>query len=146
MKSIRIPANPAGQQAAAQKKIAFVTRLNNELSEVVKFDSAEEIVGALSILGQVNLHMGDALVNAPLPSGLNADETKQYKAGIEKLAAPFFAKAKESLKAAVDRGSELDVFNDHHEKARQLALKLDPKLFYDGGEIGSETRQGNWGL
>jgi tetratricopeptide (TPR) repeat protein len=146
MKSIRIPANPAGQQAAAQKKIAFVTRLNNELSEVVKFDSAEEIVGALSILGQVNLHMGDALVNAPLPSGLNADETKQYKAGIEKLAAPFFAKAKESLKAAVDRGSELDVFNDHHEKARQLALKLDPKLFYDGGEIGSESRQGNWGL
>jgi tetratricopeptide (TPR) repeat protein len=146
MKSIRIPSNPAQQQAAAQKKISFVTRLNTELSDVVKYDSAEEIVGALSLLGQVNMHMGEALVNAPMPPGLNAEETKQYKAGIEKLAEPFFAKAKESLKAAVDRGSELDVFDDHYLKARQLALKLDSKMFYDGGEVGSEIRQGNWGL
>jgi hypothetical protein len=90
--------------------------------------------------------MGESLVNAPVPSGLNADETKQYKAGIEKLAEPFFSKAKESLKAAVDRGSELDMFNDHYHKARQLALKLDPKMFYDGGEIGSEIRMGSWGM
>ncbi len=146
LKSIRIPANPAAQQAAAQKKIGLVTRLNGELADVVKYDSAEEIVGSLSVLGQANLHMGESLVNAPIPGGLNAEETKQYKAGIEKLAEPFFSKAKESLKAAVDRGSELDVYNDHYGKARQLALRLDSKMFYDGGEIGSEYRQGSWGL
>lgn len=146
LKGIRIPANPAQQQSAAKKKIALVTRLNGELSDVVKYDSADEIVGALSILGQANLHMGESLVNAPVPSGLNADETKQYKAGIEKLAEPFFGKAKESLKAAVDRGSELDMFNEHYHKARQLALKLDPKMYYDGGEIGSEVRMGSWGM
>lgn len=145
-KRIRIPANPAAQQAAAQKKISYVTRLNNELGDIIKYDSAEEIVGALSILGQANLHMGEALVGAPIPKGLNADETKQYKAGIEKLAEPFFVKAKESLKAATERGSELDVFNEHYRKARQLALKLDPNMFYDGGEISFETRQGSWGL
>jgi TolA-binding protein len=146
LKAIRIPANPAQQQAAAQKKIALVTKLNKELSDVVKYDSAEEIVGALSLLGQVNLHMGDSLTNAPVPHGLNPEETKQYKAGIEKLAEPFFNKAKESLKAAVDRGAELEVFNDHYQKAYQLALKMDPKMFYDGGEVGSEVRQGSWGL
>jgi hypothetical protein len=146
MKNIRIPANPAAQQAAAQRKIALVTRLNSDLSEVVKYDSAEEIVGALSLLGQANLHMGESLTGAPLPSGLNPEETKQYKAGIEKLAEPFFAKAKESLKAAVDRGSELDTFNDHYHRARQLAMKMDPKMFYDGGEMGLETRNGSWGM
>lgn len=146
LKSIRIPANPAAQQAAAQRKIGLVTKLNKELADVVQYDSAEEIVGALSILGQVNLHMGDALLGAPLPSGLNAEETKQYKAGIEKLAEPFMVKAKESLKAAVDKGAELDVFNDHYQKARQLAHKLDSNLFYDGGEQGSEIRLGSWGL
>lgn len=146
MKNIRIPANPAQQQAAAQRKISLVTRLNGDLAEVVKYDSAGEIVGALSVLGQANLHMGEALVNAPLPHGLNAEETKQYKAGIEKLAEPFFGKAKESLKAAVDRGSELDAFNTHYHKARQLAMKLDPKAYYEGGEIGSEVRMGSWGM
>lgn len=145
LKAIRIPGNPAQQQAAAQKKIALVTKLNSELANVVKYDSAEEIVGALSVLGQVNLHMGEALVRAPVPSGLNPEEVKQYKAGIEKLAEPFFAKAKESLKAAVDRGSELDVFNEHYARARNLAIKLDGKMFYDGGEIGSEVRLGSWG-
>ncbi len=146
LKGIRIPANPAAQQAAAQKKIGLVTRLNSDLADVIKYDSADEIVGALSLLGQANLHMGEALVGAPIPAGLNAEETKQYKAGIEKLAEPFFNKAKESLKAAVTRGSELDTFNEHYHKARQLALKLDPKSFYDGGEIGSDVRMGSWGM
>ncbi len=146
LKAIRIPADPAQQQAAAQKKIALVTKLNKDLADVVKYDSAEEIVGALSLLGQVNLHMGEALTTAPVPRGLNPEETKQYKAGIEKLAEPFFGKAKESLKAAVDRGAELEVFDEHYKKAFQLALKIDPKIFYDGGEIGSEVRQGSWGL
>ena len=144
LKAIRIPANPAQQQKAAQNKMSLVTKLNNELTDVVKYDSPEEIVGALSILGQVNLHMGEALMNAPLPSGLSAEETKQYKAGIAKLADPFFAKAKDSLKAAVDRGSELDVFNEAYHKARSLSLKLDPKSFYDGTESISEVRQGSW--
>ena len=144
MRAIRIPANPAAQQQAAQKKISMVTKLNNELSDLIKYDSAEEIVAALSILGQVNLHMGEALTGAPLPAGLNAEETKQYKAGIEKLAEPFFAKAKESFKGAVSRGSELDIYNSDYRKARQLALKLEPQIYYSGGEVPYEIKQGSW--
>jgi TolA-binding protein len=145
LRSIKIPANPAAQQEAAQKKIAFVTRLNNELAEIIKLDSPDEIVAALSILGQANLHMGEALVGAPLPAGLNDEETKQYKAGIAKLAEPFFIKAKESLKATVERASELDTFNEYSNRARDLSVKLDVKSFYDGGEIGFESKLVSWG-
>lgn len=144
LRSIRIPANPAAQQQAAQKKISMVSRLNAELSEVVQFDSPDEIVGALSISGQVNLHMGEALIGAPLPAGLNAEETKQYKEGIAKLAEPFFAKAKESLKAAVQRGGELDAYNQHYHRARELAIKLEPGVFYNGGEVVMPIRQSSW--
>ncbi len=144
LRAIRIPANPAAQQKAAQQKIAMVSKLNNELGDVIRYDSANEIVGALSVLGQVNLHMGEALVNAPLPAGLNADETKQYKEGIAKLAEPFFAKAKETFKAAVSRGSELDTYNSYYTKARHLAVKLDPKAYYDGGEQSMDMKQGSW--
>jgi len=144
LKAIRIPANPQKQQEAAKKKIALVSKLNNELANVVKYDSADEIVGALNMAGQVNLHMGDALVNAPIPSGLNADQMKQYKEGIKKLAQPFYDKAKDSFKTAVDRGSELDSFPDAYTEARKAAVKMDPTLFYDGGEASSDVRQASW--
>lgn len=144
LRAIRIPANPANQQRAAQQKISMVSKLNNELADVIRYDSAEEIVGALSLLGQVNLHMGEALTGAPLPAGLNAEETKQYKAGIEKIAAPFIAKAKESFKAAVQRGSELDTYNSYYRKARQLALKLDSEAYYHGDEQTFDFKQGSW--
>lgn len=145
LKAIKIPANPAAQQAAAQKKIAMVSRLNTELAEIIKLDSPDEIIEALSILGQANLHMGEALTGAPLPAGLNEEETKQYKAGIAKLAEPFIVKGKESLKATVERASELDTFNDSSRKARELSIRLDAKAFYDGGEVPQDTRIVNWG-
>jgi tetratricopeptide (TPR) repeat protein len=144
LKSVHIPANPQRQQEAAKKKIAMVTKLNNELAEVIKYDSADEIVGALNLAGQVNLHMGDALMNAPLPSGLNAEQTKQYKEGIKKLAEPFYNKAKESFKTAVERGSELDSFPEAYMQARNAAVKMDSTLFYDGGEASTDIRQASW--
>jgi TolA-binding protein len=144
MKAIAIPANPKRQQQAAQNKIALMTKLNQSLAEVLKYDSPEEIVGALSILGQGNLHMAEALVNAPIPLDLNQEETKQYRAGVQKLAEPFYAKAKESLKATLDRASELDTYNSYTSTARELLAKLDPKLAYDGEEISTEVRQPSW--
>lgn len=144
LKAVQIPSNPKRQQAAAQQKISMITKLNHELAEVIRFDSPEEIVGALSVLGQANLHMGEALVNAPLPAGLNAEESKQYKAGIEKIAEPFFGKAKDSLKAAVDRGSELDAYTAYYDKAKELLAKLDPKSAVDTGEITLDSRQSAW--
>lgn len=143
-KAIRIPANPQKQQAAVQNKIAAITKLNNQLTEIVKFDSPEEIVAALSIAGQANLLMGESLLNAPLPAGFTAEETKQYKAGIEKIAEPFMSKGKDSLRAAVSRGQELDAYSSYYHKARELILKTDAKAYYNGGEISSDSKQMSW--
>lgn len=143
-KRISIPADTKKQQKAAKEKIDMISQLNQLLAEVIKYDSAEEIVGALSILGQANMHMGDALVTAPLPPGLNSDEMKQYKAGIEKIAEPFFKQAKESLKASVDRASELDAYTKYSARAKELLVRIDPKLVQDGGEFASETKLGSW--
>ena len=143
-KAIKIPANPQKQQAAVQNKIAAITKLNNQLTEIVKFDSPEEIVAALSIAGQANLLMGESLLNAPLPAGLTAEETKQYKAGIEKIAEPFMSKGKDSLRAAVSRGQELDAYTSYYHKARELILRTDAKAFYNGGEISSDSKQMSW--
>ncbi|ASD64661.1 tetratricopeptide repeat protein [Bdellovibrio bacteriovorus] len=144
MKSVTFPKDPAKQKAAADKKVALLTKLTGELAEVIKFDSAEEIVSSLSILGAANLNMAQAIINAPLPPGLNAEETKQYKAGVEKFAEPFNTKARESYKATVDRGLELEVYNDGFKSAYEFMNSKDPKGYYNGGEVGSDIRLVNW--
>ncbi len=144
MKSINFPRDPSKQKAAVDRKIALLTRLSGELTEVIKYDSAEEIVSALSILGEANLNMGQAMLNAPIPGGLNAEETKQYKAGIEKYAEPFIAKAREGYKAAVERGWELETYNHSYKTALEYMNKQDSKAYYDNGEVGSDTRLVNW--
>lgn len=144
MKSIVFPADPNRQKAAVDQKLALLTRLTGELAEVIKYDSAEEIVSALSVLGEANDNMAQAILNAPLPGGLTADELKQYKEGVEKFAEPFKSKARESFKVAVERGIELEVYNEGFRVAYHYMNKLDPKNYYDGGELSSDIRLVNW--
>lgn len=143
-KAIKFPQNPARQKEAADRKLALMSRLSKELADVIKYDSAEEIVSSIAILGEANNNMAQTILNAPLPSGLNAEETKQYKEGVAKFAEPFEQKARESFKAAVDRGFELETYNQSFRNAYAYMKNVDPKAYYDGGEIGSETRIINW--
>lgn len=144
MKSVQFPKDPAKQKAAADRKISLLTRLNGELTEVIKYDSAEEIVSALTVLGEANVNMGQAILNAPVPAGLNAEETKQYKAGVDKFAEPFMAKAKESFKAAVSRAWELETYNSSYRTALDYVSKLEPNVYYNNGEAGTDIRLVNW--
>lgn len=144
MKAVTFPADPAKQKAAADKKIALLTKLNSQLAEVIKFDSAEEIVSSLSILGEANQNMANSLISAPLPPGLNAEETKQYKAGVQGFAEPFNAKARDSFKLAVERGWELEVYSSYYRNALAYMNKIDPKTYYDNGEQAAEIRLINW--
>lgn len=125
----------------ADKKISLLTKINSQLADVIKYDSPEEIVASLYLLGQANLHMGESFTGAPVPPELKAaEEIAQYKAGVQKLADPFFAKAKESLKAAVDRGNDFETYSVEYRKARETLNKWDAKVLHDGGEIASEYR------
>lgn len=127
------------------QKIAILTRLNKELANVISYDSPEEVVASLYLLGQANLHMGESLTGSPVPPELkHAEEIAQYKAGVQKLADPFFAKAKESLKAAIDKGNEFETYSAEYRKAREMLGKWEPKEAYSGGERASEFKQVGW--
>ena len=144
-REISLPANPKRQADAVKRKIDMLGQINRALAEIINFDSPDEIVGALSILGQTNLHMGESLVNAPLPAGLTESETKTYKASVQQLAdEKYFKSAKESLSAAVSRASELDAYTKYYEKARELISKWDPKSYYEGAEISYDMKIGSW--
>lgn len=110
--AIRIPKNPAAQGAAIKDKLAAMNRLKNKLKEVIAYDDGYQIVAALTTQGKALEHLYNSIISAPVPAGLNPDELKQYKAGVEKIAKPFRDQAIETYSAAVSRGHELQGYND----------------------------------
>lgn len=144
LKSISIPANPAKQKKAVDRKLEVMNQLNKDLTEVIKLDSAEEIVGSLDLLGESNRHLADAIENTPLPSNLKEEQKKVYKAEIEKISVPFRKKAEESYKLAVERGSDLDVYNASYQNSYNRLSKSNPKTYHAGDEVGFESRLINW--
>jgi hypothetical protein len=144
MKNIKIPQEPGAQKRAVQKKVEMLSQLNQMLAEIIKYDTSDEILGALNTAGRANQHMGEAFVNAPAPSGLKADDLKAYKAGIQKLADPFFAKAKESFVTAVKRGSELESYGKEYLYAHEMVQKIDPTAIVDHGEWGMDQKNVSW--
>lgn len=144
LKAVSIPADPAKQKKAVDRKLEVMNQLNQELTDVIKLDSAEEIVGALDLLGDSNRHMADAIDNTPLPPGLKEEQKKIYKTEIEKISAPFRKKSEESYKLAVERGSDLDVYNSAYQNSYSQLNRINPKNYYSGQESGMDSRLINW--
>lgn len=109
---IKIPAAGKAQAAAVEKKLGLLNRLKEQLKGVITYDDGFQIVAALNMQGQALAHMYDAIMSAPPPKGLNADEAKQYKEGVSNIANPFKDQAVETLSLAIKRGHELQAYND----------------------------------
>lgn len=144
LKSTKIPAAPDQQKSAVEKKINILNRLNDELTKIIKYDSAEEVVSSLSVLGQANVHMYDAILTAPYPDGFTPEQTTQYKAALQKIADPFLAQGKDALKRCLDKASELDAYPSYYSQARKLMNRFEPANYYEGSEIGMTYRMGQW--
>lgn len=143
-KNVKIPSNPAKQKAAVDRKIELLGRMNSQLTEIIKMDSAEEIVSALNLNGEANLNMYEEIINTPLPPGLSEEQKKQYKAGVDGIAQPFLTKAKDSFKLAVERGMDLEVYSSEYQNSYARLSKLNPNVYYNGSEMASDSRLINW--
>lgn len=144
MTSIRFPADPAKQKAAVDKKTQLLNRTLSELGEVVRLDSAEELVGALALIGDANKDMADAILQAPAPSSLSGDQLKAYKDGVAKFAEGFQVKSREAYQRAIERGWELQVYTPEYLRALDYMSQIDGKQYYNRGEIPSDIRLVNW--
>jgi tetratricopeptide (TPR) repeat protein len=144
LKEIKIPNQPEKQKKAVDEKISLLNKLNKDLNEVVRLNSPDEIISSLSLLGDANEHMANAIMNSPVPKGLGADLEKQYRESLPKLAEPFLNRAKESHKLAVDRGFEFETYNADFDKSLNYMNKNDAKKYYNSSEIKFDTKFINW--
>lgn len=147
--ALKFPANSARIKKVADEKLGLVNQLNQELVEIIKYDSAEEIVGALELLGRTNAHMNESLLNAPLPPEVARDEAAktQYTAAVAEMAKPFQAKAIESFRGAVSKGRDLETYTAPYFNAIESLRLLDPNIRLDlGSEPFAKTYQDWMGL
>lgn len=145
-KSVSVPQDPAKQKKAVEKKIELLNKLTQDLNQVVQINSAEEIVAALETLGDANKHMYSTIVSAPLPKGLNEQESKLYVDGIKKIAEPFQQKAQESYKLAVSRAHELEIYTEAYRKAYDYMKAQNPREYFGGDVTTFESRLVKWSV
>ncbi len=148
LRSVYIPINPpinsAQQKIAVDKKLELMSALNELIGGVIKLDSAEEIVSALYILGESNEHMAKEFSAVPVPTNLNDEQKKLYLVEIEKIVTPFINKSEESYKLAIERGMDLQVYNEAYKNAFMKMHKKYPEQFYSSGEAASESKIIDW--
>ncbi len=144
LKEIPIPADPKKQKAAVGKKLESMSVLNQQLGIIIKLDSAEEIVSALDILGESNEHMALSFSSVPVPGNLNADQKKLYLAEIEKITLPFTNKSEESYKLAVERGMDLQIYNEAYANSFRKLSKKYPQKYYASGEVPNDSQAIDW--
>ncbi len=144
LQSTKVPEDTSKQQKVIQSKIDQLEAINQILTEVVKSDSPEEIVGALNLLGRANRHVGEAFATAPIPSSLKGEEATAYREEIQKLAEPFFSKALESFRVAYERGSQLEVYGEALDYARSAFQQMAPHELPDRGEVPLSVRFDSW--
>jgi cellulose synthase operon protein C len=136
LKAIRIPSNPKGAEAAVQSKLKLIDRLSKELQLVIRYDSGDQVVGALAVLGQANEHMYQSIEASPIPKGLKPEETEMYKKEIAKISDPFKKNAIENFTAALERATQLRVATDWTAVALRGMRTFDPVGYVDYGEVG----------
>jgi hypothetical protein len=105
-------------------KLNLLNRLKEAMKSVIEYDDAFQIVAALNLQGRALVNMYEALVNAPVPKGLNKEELAQYNKGVMDNANPFKQQAIETLDLAVKKGIELQAYNDDLVEATRLLGRL----------------------
>ena len=108
---MRIPANPQHQQRVVKQKLALLAQLKEELKRVIRYDSTEQVVASLVLIGLASDHIGEAIYNSPLPRGLNKAEIQQYKAGLQKTVEPFKKEAVNNYNLAIEKSQQLNNYN-----------------------------------
>lgn len=145
LREIKFPKDPNKLKKTLDNKLEMLNKLVKETGDVVRYDSADQVIEALNLTGRAYEHMAESLRSAPKPAGLNADETKQYDEGVEKqFVAPNVTKAKEFHGKAVERGRELDAYNDAYRASLAALAKINGTTDTEGGEIGMDSRYIHW--
>jgi TolA-binding protein len=145
LKALTIPAESAKMKKATDKKLNLLNQLNTELTEIIKYDSSEEIVASLSLLGRANDNLADSFLTAPIPKEIKDEaQIKQYKDIIKTNVKPFQAKSLESFKAAIKQARDLETYNEYYFLSLNYIKEVEPGFVFEKGEKAISQINTDW--
>lgn len=107
-----------------QEKLKGLEAVQKRYTQTVQFKSGDPAICALYRIGMANHHMYDSVANAPMPKEVKDPELQDnIRSELAAQAQPLKDKAGEALAFTVQKGQELDIFNDCFKKS--LAMLRD---------------------
>jgi tetratricopeptide (TPR) repeat protein len=101
-------------------KARALEAVQKQYTQTVNFKSGEPAVCALYKIGLAYDNFADALINAPMPRGAPRELQDALRDELTRQAQPVKDKAAEAFLTVVNKGRELDIFNDCYAKSLKL--------------------------
>ncbi len=100
-----------------QDKVKAMGAVQKRYTQTVQFKSGDPAICALYKIGEALHHMADAVENAPMPKGAPEELQMAIQDELASQALPIKEQAAEAYAVTVQKGQELDIFNDCFQKS-----------------------------
>ena len=146
-------AKPTAKSAAAEKATEkkSVNRLPSNYGKLGLTDAQKDKVYAINDKYDSQLDaLEDQLKALRAKRGseteavLNAEQKKLYMSEIEKITLPFTTKSDESYKLAIERGMDLQIYNEAYANSFRKMSKRYPQKYYASGEVPNDSQVIDW--
>ncbi len=113
-----------------QEKVRAMAAVQRRYTQTVQFGAGDPAICALYRVGESFHHMADAVANAPMPRGAPPELRDAIREELDAQAQPIREQAAEAFSVTVQKGQELDIFNDCFKKSlAQLRDGYRPEQF-----------------
>lgn len=136
--ALRIEGDVAGLRQRLERKGQLLQRAAAVYADVVQFGVAEWVTAALFQVGHIYENFAESLRGAPVPEGLNEEETQSYQDQISMFVVPIEERALEAYEGGYAKAVELRIYNSWTAKLREALTRLNDVQYPPLREIGGE--------
>jgi len=111
------------------KKIEIRPKLEKKYEEIVSYKDPDWSIAALVKVGQISQDLADAMLEAPVPSGLTPEQADIYVEELQKQALPLEEKAIAFYRKAIDVSNAKGLYNEWTLKAQDYLKKYEPNKY-----------------
>ncbi len=104
-------------------------------TSVVKIGAADWGIASLTRIGQAYQDFAKNLIDSPDPRGLDEDQLAMYRGELENRAFPLEEKAIDAFEKALEKSSQLSVYNEWTLLAQDQLNKFKPGAFLEAHEV-----------
>ena len=122
-------ANAAKFAADFARKTALAEELGGAYQRIVDVGDDDWTMAALVRRALIHKLFGKALLEAPIPKGLDPEQEEMYRGQIEEKAAEFEEPATQAIEAAVKEAFDGKVYNEWTLKAQELMMEYRKDAF-----------------